>query len=93
MDPRCKVIIFMGKTNPSAAIHQQQSMILIPMDAPGIKIIRPLSVFGFDDAPRELILFAYVWSRKILLQNKNKIKVVFEDLFIFLLQDFKISTG
>lgn len=59
MDPRCKVIIFMGKTNPSAAIHQQQSMILIPMDAPGIKIIRPLSVFGFDDAPRELILFAY----------------------------------
>jgi len=51
MDPRCKVAIFMGKTNPSAAKHQQQSMIIVPMDSPGIKIVRPLHVFGFDDAP------------------------------------------
>jgi len=53
MDPRCKIIIFMGKTNPSASTHQQQSMILVPMDAPGIKVLRPLTVFGYDDAPRE----------------------------------------
>jgi acyl-CoA dehydrogenase len=50
-DPRCRVAIFMGKTNPSAARHQQQSMILVPMDAPGVTILRMLPVFGFDDAP------------------------------------------
>ena len=50
-DPRCKVAIFMGKTDPSAPIHQQQSMILVPMDAPGVKIVRMLSVFGYDHAP------------------------------------------
>jgi acyl-CoA dehydrogenase len=51
MDKRCKIIIFMGQTNPEAPSHKRQSMILIPMDTPGIKIIRPLSVFGYDDAP------------------------------------------
>ena len=50
-DPRCKVAIFMGKTEPDAAVHQQQSMILVPMDAPGIERRRMLPVFGFDDAP------------------------------------------
>ena len=50
-DPRCAVFIFMGKTNPSAPKHQQQSMILIPADAAGIKVLRPLTVFGYDDAP------------------------------------------
>ena len=50
-DPRCKICIFMGKTNPSAPRHQQQSMILVPMDSPGIKIERMLTVFGYDDAP------------------------------------------
>ena len=51
MDPRCKLFIFMGKTNPDGPRHQQQSMILIPRDAPGVKVVRALSVFGYDDAP------------------------------------------
>jgi acyl-CoA dehydrogenase len=50
-DPRCKILIFMGKTDPLAPKHSQQSMILVPMDAPGITVLRPLSVFGYDDAP------------------------------------------
>jgi acyl-CoA dehydrogenase len=50
-DPRCAVFIFMGKTDPSAAKHQQQSMILVPRDAKGVTFVRPLTVFGYDDAP------------------------------------------
>jgi acyl-CoA dehydrogenase len=50
-DPRCKIAIFMGKTDPTAAKHQQQSMILVPMDTPGVTINRMLNVFGYDDAP------------------------------------------
>jgi acyl-CoA dehydrogenase len=50
-DPRCKVAIFMGKTDPSAPRHKQQSMIVVPMDAPGVKIVRMLPVFGYDQAP------------------------------------------
>lgn len=50
-DPRCKISIFMGKTDPSASRHEQQSMILVPMDTPGVNIIRTLPVFGYDDAP------------------------------------------
>ncbi len=50
-DPRCKISIFMGKTNPNAAFHEQQSMILVPMDLPGVKIDRMLTVFGYDHAP------------------------------------------
>ena len=50
-DPRCKIYIFMGKTDPEAPRHSQQSMILVPADTPGIKVLRPLSVFGYDDAP------------------------------------------
>lgn len=51
MDPRCQVLIFMGKTDPDADRHAQQSMILIPMMAPGVEIVRPLTVYGYDDAP------------------------------------------
>ncbi len=50
-DPRCKVAILMGKTDVEARKHQQQSMILMPMDAPGVKVERALNVYGYDDAP------------------------------------------
>jgi acyl-CoA dehydrogenase len=50
-DPRCTIAIFMGRSNPGAPTHLQQSMILVPMDAPGVKIERMLTVFGYDDAP------------------------------------------
>jgi len=51
MDPHCKLAIVMGKTDVTKSRHQQQSMILVPMDTPGLVIIRPLSVFGFYDSP------------------------------------------
>src|SRR5579863_4135805 len=51
MDPRCKIFILMGKTDPSAPRHQQQSMILVPRDTPGVTVVRALTVFGYDDAP------------------------------------------
>jgi alkylation response protein AidB-like acyl-CoA dehydrogenase len=50
-DPRCKIAIFMGKSDPSAPPHKQQSMILVPLDTPGVKIVRMLTVFGYDHAP------------------------------------------
>jgi acyl-CoA dehydrogenase len=50
-DPRCRIAIFMGKTDPSAPTHKQQSMILVPLDTPGVKIVRMLKVFGYDHAP------------------------------------------
>ena len=50
-DPRCKIYIVMGKTDPATNVHSQQSMILVPADTAGVTVIRPLPVFGFDDAP------------------------------------------
>ena len=50
-DPRCKVAIFMGKTDPDAPKHRQQSMILVPMDAEGVRVRRMLTVYGYDHAP------------------------------------------
>jgi acyl-CoA dehydrogenase len=50
-DPRCKLFIFMGKTNPNAPRHSQQSMILVPRETPGVSVLRSLTVFGYDDAP------------------------------------------
>jgi acyl-CoA dehydrogenase len=50
-DPRCAVYIVMGKTDPSAPKHAQQSMVVVPTHTPGVKVVRPLSVFGYDDAP------------------------------------------
>ena len=50
-DPRCRIAIFMGKSDPAAEKHKQQSMILVPMDTPGVTIRRMLPVFGYDDAP------------------------------------------
>ncbi len=52
MDPRCKILIFMGKTDPKANTHNQQSQVLVPMDTPGISVLRPMQVYGFDDAPQ-----------------------------------------
>jgi alkylation response protein AidB-like acyl-CoA dehydrogenase len=51
LDPRCRLAIFMGKTDPTGAPHRQQSMVLVPLPAPGARIVRPLTVFGYDDAP------------------------------------------
>ena len=50
-DSRCRIFIVMGKTGPAADTHQQQSMILVPKDTPGVTMVRPLSVFGYDHAP------------------------------------------
>jgi acyl-CoA dehydrogenase len=50
-DPRCAIYITMGKTDPDAPRHSQQSMVLVPANTPGLKVVRPLSVFGYDDAP------------------------------------------
>jgi acyl-CoA dehydrogenase len=51
MDPRCAIAILMGKTDPTAPKHLQQSMVLVPMNTPGVEVVRPLTVFGYDDAP------------------------------------------
>src|SRR5439155_17115677 len=50
MHPHCRILIVMGKTDPSAVPHKQQSMLLVPMDTPGVSVVRNMLVFGYDDA-------------------------------------------
>ncbi len=62
-DPRCKLLIFMGKSNPDAHKYQQQSMVLVPMDTPGVRVVRALKVFGEDHAPHGHAEVSFVDTR------------------------------
>src|SRR3712207_4535063 len=69
-DPRCRVAILMGKTNPEAPRHEQQSMILVPLDTPGVTIERTPPVFGSDDAPHG---HAEIFSQDVRVPASNMI--------------------
>jgi len=82
MDPNCKIAIVMGKTDFDAPRHLQQSMILVPMDTPGLEVVRPLSVFGYNDSPEghaEIIL--------------NKVRVPKANLLVSEGKGFEIAQG
>jgi acyl-CoA dehydrogenase len=81
-DPRCKIYIVMGKTDPDAPKHAQQSMILVPADTPGISVHRPLHVFGYDDAPHG--------HMEITLEN---VRVPTANILLGLGRGFEIAQG
>jgi len=81
-DPRCAVFIVMGVTNPDAEPHRRHAMILVPRDTPGVKVLRPLNVFGFDDAPHG--------HAEVLFEN---VRVAKENLVLGEGRGFEIAQG
>ncbi len=81
-DPRCVIYIVMGKTDPEAGRHQQQSMVLVPANTPGVKILRALSVFGYDDAPHG--------HMEVLLEN---VRVPVSNILLGEGRGFEIAQG